>query len=144
MSAPRDQVDVAIVGAGAIGAATAYYLAQAAPHLKIVLLEQDHVGGGSTTRSFAAYRKQFRSRIHVLSSVVSQREFERFEEIAGHDVGLRQLGYLFLYRDPAALERAAEAVALQRELGVEDVSVLREADVRAKFPFVDGALAGAT
>jgi sarcosine oxidase, subunit beta len=142
MTLPR--VDVAIVGAGAIGAATAYYLAQAAPQLKVALLEQDHVGGGSTTRSFAAYRKQFRSRIHVLSSVVSQREFERFEEIAGHDCGLRQLGYLFLYRDGDALDRAAEAVALQRELGVADVSVLRQGDVRAKFPFVDGPVAGAT
>lgn len=141
---PSREVDVAIVGAGAIGAATAYYLAEAAPHLKVALLEQDHVGGGSTTRSFAAYRKQFRSRIHVLASIVSQREFERFEAISGHDCGLKQLGYLFLYRDPAALDRAAEAVALQREVGVADVSVLRQADVRGKFPFVDGPVAGAT
>ncbi|MCW8140803.1 MAG: FAD-binding oxidoreductase [Planctomycetota bacterium] len=141
---PREPVDVAIVGAGVIGAATAYYLAQAAPHLRIALLEQDHVGSGSTARSFAAYRKQFRSRIHVLASAVSQREFERFEEIAGHDVGLRQIGYLFLYRDPDALERAAGAVALQRECGVDDVAVLRGDDVRGRFPFVDSPVAGAT
>lgn len=141
---PREPVDVAIVGAGVIGAATAYYLAEAAPGLRIALFEQDHVGAGSTARSFAAYRKQFRSRIHVLASVVSQREFERFEAISGHDVGLRQIGYLFLYRDPDALDRAAAAVSLQRECGVDDVVVLRDAEVRARFPFVDGPVVGAT
>lgn len=140
----REPVDVAIVGAGVIGAATAYYLKLAAPGLKVALIEQDHIGAGSTARSFAAYRKQFRSRIHVLSSVVSQREFERFEEISGHDVGLRQIGYLFIYRDADALGRAAEAVALQRELGVDDVTVLGSDALRAKFPFIDGQVAGAT
>lgn len=140
----REPVDVAILGAGVIGAATAYYLSLARPALKIALIEADHTGGGSTARSFAAYRKQFRSRIHILSSVVSQREYERFEAISGHDCGLRQIGYLFLYRDGADLDRAASAVATQRELGVADVSVLTAGEVRAKFPFIDGKLAGAT
>src|SRR3954447_26935601 len=117
----REPVDVVIVGAGVIGAATAYHLAWAAPNLKIAVIEQDHVGHGSTARSFAAYRKQFRSRVHILSSVISQRELESFEQIAGHAAGMRKIGYLFLYRDPAQLEAAAAGVARQRELGVEDV-----------------------
>src|SRR5438067_1367019 len=132
----REPVDVAIVGAGVIGAATAYYLSLARPSLRIALIEADHVGSGSTARSFAAYRKQFRSRIHVLSSVVSQREYERFHDISGHDCGLRQIGYLFLYRDPTDLDRAAQAVTTQRELGVDDVVVLSAEGVRKKFPFI--------
>jgi sarcosine oxidase, subunit beta len=140
----REPVDVAIVGAGVIGAATAYYLSLAAPTLRIALIEGDHVGNGSTARSFAAYRKQFRSPINVRCSIISQKEYERFEEIAGHDVGLRQIGYLFLYREQEALDRARVAVGLQRELGVKDVEVLTQARIREKFPFVDGALAGAT
>src|SRR3954451_12702040 len=119
-----EPVDVVVVGAGAIGAAAAYYLSVADPKLRIALVEQEHVGGGSTARSFAAYRKQFRSRIHIVSSLVSQREYERFEEVSGHDCGLRQIGYLFLYRDPAKLDEAATHVARQRELGVSDVRVL--------------------
>ena len=79
---PREPVDVAIVGAGAIGASAAYHLSVADPSLKIAVIEQDHVGHGSTARSFAAYRKQFRSRIHILASLISQRELERFESIA--------------------------------------------------------------
>lgn len=142
--ARREPVDVAIVGGGVIGAASAYHLALAAPHLRVALLEQDHVGSGSTARSFAAYRKQFRSRVHVLSSVVSQRELERFEALAGADVGLRQIGYLFLYRDEDALAQAAGAVALQRECGVDDVEVLTGAEVARRFPFVDGGVRGAT
>jgi sarcosine oxidase subunit beta len=141
---PPEEVDVAIVGAGVIGAATAYYLSVGDPSLRIAVVEQDHVGHGSTARSFAAYRKQFRSRIHILSSVVSQRELEGFEKISGHDCGMRQIGYLFLYTDKAELDDAAAAVTRQRELGVEDVVVLTGAEVREKFPFVDGPVAGAT
>lgn len=139
-----EPVDVAVVGAGVIGAATAHYLAVAKPSLRIALLDADHVGHGSTARSFAAYRKQFRSKIHVLASVVSQRELERFQEIAGHDCGMRQIGYLFLYRDPADLEGASQAVARQRELGVSDIELLDGAEVARRFPFVDRPVAGAT
>jgi sarcosine oxidase subunit beta len=140
----REPVDVLVVGAGVLGAATAYYLSLQDPGLKVALVEQDHVGSGSTARSFAAYRKQFRSRIHVLASIVSQREFERFEEISGHDVGLRQIGYLFLYRNPEKLDEAAGAAARQRELGVSDARVLTAEQVRSEFSFVDGPVAGAT
>src|SRR3954463_10901813 len=124
MSKSASQFDVLIVGTGAIGAATAYYLSIADPKLKIGVVEADAIGHGSTARSFAAYRKQFRSRIHILSSIISQREFERFPEIAGPTVNLRKIGYLFLYRDPAKAESAAGAVARQREMGVDDVVLL--------------------
>lgn len=146
LAAPRmsEPFDVAVVGAGVIGAATAYYLSVARPSLRIALLEADHVGHGSTARSFAAYRKQFRSRIHVLASVISQREYERFHEISGHDCGLRQIGYLFLYRDPKDVEAASLAVARQRELGVHDVELLDGAAVSRKWPFIDRPIAGAT
>lgn len=140
----REPVDVAVVGAGVIGAATAYHLVKARPGLRVALLEAEHVGTGSTSRSFAAYRKQFRSRVHIAASVVSQRELEGFQALAGQDVGLRRIGYLFLYRDAAALDRAAEGVRVQRECGVDDVVVLGAAQVKEKFPFVDGAVAGAT
>lgn len=142
--ATREPVDVAVVGAGVIGAATAFHLLKARPGLRVALVEGDHVGNGSTARSFAAYRKQFRSRAHIASSVVSQRELEQFQQVVGSDVGLRKIGYLFLYRDPAALERAAEGVATQRACGVDDVVVLTGAQVAEKFPFVDKPVAGAS
>jgi sarcosine oxidase subunit beta len=141
---PREPVDIAVVGAGVIGAATAYYLSLASPGSRIAVLEQDHVGHGSTSRSFAAYRKQFRSRVHIRASVLSQRELEGFEKICGHSAGMRKIGYLFLYRDQGELDDAASVVARQRELGVDDVVVLDAAQVREKFPFIDGKLAGAT
>ena len=136
--------DVAIVGGGVVGTATAFYLLEARPGLRVALLEQDHIGAGSTSRSFAAYRKQFRSKAHIQASVVSQREFERFEALTGHSCGLRKIGYLFLYRDPDELEKASLPVARQRELGAPDACVLTGAEVAAKFPFVDRPVAGAT
>ncbi|MEZ0228789.1 MAG: NAD(P)/FAD-dependent oxidoreductase [Planctomycetota bacterium] len=140
----REPVDVVIVGAGVIGAATAYHLAVADPRLKIAIIEQDHVGHGSTARSFAAYRKQFRSRVHIQASVLSQRELEGFEKLTGISPGMRQIGYLFLYSDQAQLDYAAQAVSRQRELGVPDAVVLTPAQIRDKWPYIDGKLAGAT
>jgi sarcosine oxidase subunit beta len=140
----REPVDVVVVGAGIIGAATAYHLSLADPKLRIAVIEQDHVGHGSTARSFAAYRKQFRSRIHIRASVLSQRELEQFEKIAGHSAVMRKIGYLFLYSDQAQLDNAAAAVSRQRELGVDDVVVLTGAQIREKWPFIDKPLAGAT
>lgn len=140
----REPVDVAIVGAGVIGAATAYHLASLDPKLRIAVIEQDHVGHGSTARSFAAYRKQFRSRVHIRASVLSQRELEGFERMCGISPGMRQIGYLFLYSDASQLDKAASVVSRQRELGVDDVAVLTGEQVRAKWPYIDGKIAGAT
>ncbi|MGP9606906.1 NAD(P)/FAD-dependent oxidoreductase [Glutamicibacter sp. 287] len=54
---PRDTLrgshafDVAIVGAGFTGLWTAYYLKQAAPSLRIAILEQRHIGYGASGRN---------------------------------------------------------------------------------------------
>lgn len=46
-----EEADLAIIGAGLAGLATAYYASVARPELKIVVLEAGGVGGGATGRS---------------------------------------------------------------------------------------------
>src|SRR5690554_6241320 len=45
------QADVAIVGAGYTGLWTAYYLKRAQPDLRVVVVEQRHVGYGASGRN---------------------------------------------------------------------------------------------
>ena len=45
------RVDVAIVGAGYTGLWTAYYLLEADPSLRVLVLESEHVGFGASGRN---------------------------------------------------------------------------------------------
>ena len=43
--------DVVVIGAGYTGLWSAYYIARSAPHLKIAVLEANHVGFGASGRN---------------------------------------------------------------------------------------------
>ena len=57
-----------VIGAGISGCATAAHLLRLEPALKVTLLEHDHVGSGSTSRSMAAFRHQWSLPIHIAFS----------------------------------------------------------------------------
>src|SRR5206468_7882508 len=63
----------------------------------------------------------------------------------GHTADFRQVGYLFLVTSDDERASFAEAVRLQRRLGVDDVVELSPSDARALVPGLEtGDLAGAT
>ncbi len=119
--------DAVVVGAGIIGAATAYRLAERG--LRVLVLEKEAgYAQGSTGRSAAGVRVQF---AHPLNVRLSYRSILEYREIP--EARYRPIGYLFLV--PEGLARAQEeALALQRSLGVpvERLS-LEEAQVRIPF-----------
>lgn len=131
----RASWDVAVIGAGIVGAACAWRLAQRG--LRTVVLEQGSPAGGSTGKSAAGVRAQFTTETNILLSKSS------IEEYAGMpDSGYRPGGYLLLVPDeqwPAH----QHGVALQRRLGVPtDVLTPGEAQVHAGF--VQAGLGGCT
>ncbi len=141
------KADVVIVGAGAVGSAAAWFLTER-PGLSVAILETHAIAAGSTSRSAAAFRQQFSSHAHVKMSLFSRRIYETFPETVGGPPVFVQNGYLFLYRDPAAMEAARGRVAWQKEEGVVDATTLSPAEVDA-LPGLSGvfktdALAGAT
>jgi len=141
------RADVVVVGAGAVGAAAAWYLSQTAG-LSVAVVEARAVGAGSTSRSAAAFRQQFSSHAHVRMSLFSREAYEKFPTTFGVDPVFVQNGYLFLYDDEDAMAAARTRVEWQRSEGVVDARALTSAEVddlpRLRGAFRTEGLAGAT
>lgn len=134
-------VDVVVIGAGIIGASSAYHLS-AAGRSVAVLEARSGYAEGSSGRSFASVRSQWADDLSVDLSWNSIRTYQRFEEEHGIDVGYRPTGYLLLWSDEV-WDRQLEAVDLQRRHGVP-VEVLDAADAKRLTPFETEGIAGAT
>ena len=134
-------VDVLVVGAGVVGASSAFHLARTG--LRVMVVDAfDGPAEGSTGRSFASIRAQWADPLNVELSWRSIQTYRAFPEAHGIDVGYRASGYLFLVPD-AAWETHLAAVELQREHGVP-VEVLEVAAAQRITPFAPPGLAGAT
>lgn len=136
---PRSAV---IIGAGITGTLTAARLAQAG--WRVTVLESQHVGAGSSSRTAAGIRQQFSTPETVLGMRYAVDVYRRFtEEIGGNTRPIVQSGYLFLLH--GALEAAASRVAVQRDAGLHEVELLDPAETTARFPWVNAdSISGAT
>lgn len=105
------QYDVLVVGAGIIGAACAYRLAERG--LQVGVLERAQAPAmGSTGKSAAGVRVQFTEATNILLSWYSIQEYRQMPEAA-----YRPIGYLFLVPD-SQWEPHMTSVELQQSLGV--------------------------
>ncbi len=110
-------LDAVIIGGGVVGASVAYHLARRGMR-RVVVLERDALGSGSTSKNAGGVRLQFSSEINVQLSQRSIPKLERFAVEMGVDPQLHQVGYLFLIteeRDVAPFERSLK---LWARLGV--------------------------
>jgi sarcosine oxidase subunit beta len=122
---------VAIVGAGIVGLFCAYFLAQRG--LKVIILERNRPGSGSSTLGGGGIRSQFGTATNIELSVLSQPYWNEFEDRFGIDVVFRKIGYLFLARDDDLLDDFRAQVALQHQFGVGS-ELLTAADVSTRWP----------
>ncbi|GAA4680627.1 FAD-dependent oxidoreductase [Phytohabitans rumicis] len=126
--------DVAIVGAGYTGLWTAYYLATAAPSLRIVVLEKEFAGYGASGRNGGWCSALFPTPARLLArrhgrkaAVAMQRamnstvdEVGRVARLEGIDCHWTKGGTVTIARTPAQLRRAHEAVEEAHEYGFTD------------------------
>lgn len=110
--------DVVVVGGGVIGLSTAYHLARAGVE-RVVLLERDAFGGGSTCKAAGGVRANFSDEVNVALGLRSLETFERFPREFGQEIDLHQPGYLFLIDNDDALAVFRANAELHRSLGVE-------------------------
>lgn len=142
MDALHEHVDVAVIGAGIMGAACAHELSLAGR--RVAILERAEAPAtGSTGHSAAGVRVQFVEPTNVALSLASIEVYADFERRFGADSGYRPVGYLLLVGEDA-WESHLEGVRIQRALGAPiEVLDVDEAARRVGGLVPDG-LAGAT
>jgi sarcosine oxidase subunit beta len=112
-----DRAEVVIIGGGVMGASAAFHLAEAGV-TDVLLLEADQLSCGSTSKSAGGVRLQFSDEINIALALRSMDAFERFAERPGADIGLQQVGYLFLLTDPVDVAVFEQNTELQNSMGV--------------------------
>jgi len=132
--------DVAILGAGVMGASLAYWLTRLQPGVSVLLIDQDFgFRRASSSLSASSIRQQFSCPVNVqLSSfgISFLRQAGELLATNGHtlDFGLHEGGYLYLAQEHQedALRRLYE---IQRGQGA-DLGFLDKAALRARFPWL--------
>ncbi len=149
--------DYVILGAGIVGLSTAYHLKRLAPNARVLVVDRaNSPGAGDTGKSAAAYRAFFTNRLNMALSKASI-EFYESVQGSGFDLGMKDVGYLFLidrrlYHDVkeglAEAERLGlsfdmlEPGVIEEKLGIRtSVEGLEEADILGLGDIVAGVLA---
>jgi sarcosine oxidase, subunit beta len=138
-----DSAEVVIVGGGVMGASIAFHLA-AAGVTDVLLLEANQLGSGSSGKPLGGVRAQFSSPANVRLGARSLTAYRQFAETTGSDIGLRQVGYLFLLRTAEDVAGFETSVAMQNELGVPS-RLITTAQAGRLNPYLalDGVIAAA-
>jgi FAD-dependent oxidoreductase domain-containing protein 1 len=143
-----ESCDVAIVGGGVVGSATAYFLlAQASFKGRVVVIEKDSTyNDAATSRSVGGVRQQFSTPENISISTFGATFLQNLADFLSVDgeaptVPFTQWGYLFLATS-GGLDILKANHATQRSLGA-DIALMTPDELKAKFPWLNtGDLAG--
>ena len=127
-----------VVGAGVIGASTAYHLKRMDPRKEVVLLDMNRrVGEGSTAKSAAMYRNIFSSKASRMLSTSSIRYYLEL----GSRIQMNPMGYLWTFSEAQwrASRDAIDALDPNRDevefLDAAGISEILRIDPLARGPF---------
>jgi glycine/D-amino acid oxidase-like deaminating enzyme len=93
--------DVVVIGAGIVGAFTAYYLAKRG--IRVALLEKGSVGAEQSSRNWGWCRQQNRDARELPIATKSLELWERFTAESGEQTGFERCGLLYLSNDEEEL-----------------------------------------
>ena len=137
-------VDLAIIGGGVIGAATAFWAARAGLHA-IVIERRSTLCTLTTAAATGGFRLQHEDHDDwslVRESLATVLNFAEATGQRDYDPGVVQRGYLWLTTEPAAIARQQQLVALQHSWGQTDAEWLAGDEIRRRFSFVGGRVVG--
>lgn len=126
---------VAIIGGGIMGTSIAFHLAQAGVR-EVVLVERDTLGSGSSAKPLGGVRATFSDPGNIQLGQRSLEAFERFDDEFGTDIGLRQVGYLFLCRTREEADAVGASAELQNRLG-GDTRIIDAREAAQRNPYLD-------
>jgi FAD-dependent oxidoreductase domain-containing protein 1 len=143
----QHRADIAIIGGGIMGSATAYALKSGGFPGSITVIERDpSYRASSTALSVGGIRLQFSTPENIQLSMVTRELVDRLEDTfgAGADIAFRGQGYLIL-ASPAGRSALDDNIAIQHAEGAATRRLDRDA-LEREFPWLvtDGIAAGAT
>ena len=139
----RIQTSVVVIGAGAVGLATALQLRRAGVRSVAVVDRNVAPGQGSTSRANGGVRAQFGTPINIAFSRYTIDGLVELDRVTDGLVGLRQVGYLFMAGTAQSEEGLRRGFELQVRSGVPVRWLSPEAVVElAPFIRPDGLRAG--
>jgi sarcosine oxidase subunit beta len=135
--------DVVIIGGGVMGASMAYHLAERGGVSVTLLEREEQFGQGSTGRCAGGIRHQFSTEVNIRLSIESIRMMERFPEEIGQEIGLNQIGYLFVLDNEQDFAQFQRNVMLQNSLGIASRALLVD-EIQRRVPLLnlDGIVGG--
>lgn len=128
------KVNIAIIGGGITGCATAYYLAKEG--IESIVFEKNFVGSGATGRCGGGIRQQFDKKENIILAIESVKIFEQLSDELNYDIEYRQGGYLVIAHSEDELNKFKQNVKLQRSLGL-DVDVINRDKIHEIAPILD-------
>jgi glycine/D-amino acid oxidase-like deaminating enzyme len=144
---PDLEFDHVVIGAGVIGAATAYHLKRLSPDSRILLLDKDkRVGAGNTAKSAALYRNIFSSRASKMLSASSIKYYLTL----GDKVQMNPIGYLWMFSNDqwkASKEAIGTLDPIRDDMELMDSKEIGkmlnvELSGKGRFPSVDFGIFG--
>ncbi|UKY48786.1 NAD(P)/FAD-dependent oxidoreductase [Streptomyces inhibens] len=130
-----EQADVVIIGGGVIGASIAFHLAEAGV-ARVLLLERDRPASGSSGKPIGGVRAQFSDPLNIRLGLRSLDAWRDFVRRPGADIGLENVGYLFLLGNDSELATFTEGVEVQNAYGVPSRIITPRA-AQDLCPYVD-------
>lgn len=136
-----ERATVVVIGGGVMGASIAFHLAEAGV-TDVVVVERNNLSRGSSGKPIGGVRAQFSDPLNIELGARSLRAFRDFPQRPGREIGLDDVGYLFLLTTEEQVSAFEASVQLQNELGVPSRMIDAEHAQRL-CPYVstDGLLA---
>lgn len=127
--------DIVIIGSGAMGLATAYWLTRRECKNIVVLEKKDHIGGSTTQLCGGGIRSQFSTPINITMSLLSLSLLQTLQEDCGNLINFHQSGYAFLLTEQSEVQSLRQAVDLQHSFRI-DTKWLTQQDIQTLFPYI--------
>lgn len=135
------EVDVAVIGGGVAGVATAYFLAERGE--RVLLCEKGRIAGEQSSRNWGWIRQQGRDHAELPIMMESNRIWQGLAEKTGEkDLTFTQQGCLYLAENAAEMTKYEGWYDLAKQHQL-DTELLTPAQLEKRFPGIAGNYAGA-